>query len=87
MNFTGLAPGPADAVLYNLTATNTVDGGFITAHPSNTLLPVASSVNWSGPGQNRAALTISSLAAANLVGLYAKTPVDAIIDVSGWFQK
>jgi hypothetical protein len=86
MNFTGLAPGPADAVLYNLTATNTVDGGFITAHPSSTPLPVASSVNWSGPGQNRAALTISSLASANVVGLFAKTPVDAIIDVSGWFQ-
>ena len=56
MNFTGLAPGPAAAVLYNLTITNTVDGGFITAHPASSPVPDASSVNWSGPGQNRAAL-------------------------------
>jgi len=86
MNFTGLAPSPSAAVLYNLTVTNTVDGGFITAHPASTPVPNASSVNWSGPDQNRAALTVSSLSSANVVGLFAKTPVDAVIDVSGWFQ-
>ncbi len=87
MDFTTLMPGADAAVLYNLTATNSSAGGFITAHPSGTPRPNASSVNWSAAGQNRAALTISSLSGANTVKLYALTSVDAIIDVSGWFEK
>ena len=76
---------PPSAALYNLTATNTVAGGFITAHPSGSPLPMASSVNWSGAGQNRAALTVSSLASAKKVGLFAFTDADAVVDLSGWF--
>ena len=85
MDFTGLAPAPSAAVLYNLTATNTTGGGFITAHPLGTMRPNASSVNWSGAGQSRAAMTVSSLSSGNTVGLYASSTTDAIIDVSGWF--
>ena len=86
-DFTTALPGPMIAVLYNLTATNTAVGGYITAHPASTPIPVASSVNWSGPSQSRAALTISSLTSANRVGLYAMSAVDAIVDISGWFQQ
>ena len=75
----------AGAALYNLTATNTVAGGYLTAHPSGTPVPLASSVNWSAGGQSRAALTVSSLAAAKKVGLFALTPADAVLDLSGWF--
>ena len=60
-------------------------GGYLTAHPSGSPLPEASSVNWSGGGQNRAALTVSSLAAAKKVGLFAFTATDAVIDLAGWF--
>jgi glucose/arabinose dehydrogenase len=86
MDFTG-APGLSSAVLYNLTATNTIAGGFITAHPAGTPLPAASSVNWSAAGQSRAALTVSSLASSNTVDLAASSSVDAVIDVSGWFEE
>ena len=58
----GRAPATPPAALYNLTATNTVAGGYLTAHASGTPVPDASSVNWSAAGQSRAALTISSLA-------------------------
>jgi glucose/arabinose dehydrogenase len=85
MDFHHLVPPNAGAALYNLTATNTVAGGYLTAHPSGTVVPEASSVNWSAGGQSRAALTISSLAAAQKVGLFAFTATDAIIDLSGWF--
>jgi len=85
MDFSTAIPGNAAAALYNLTATNTVAGGYLTAHPAGTPVPLASSVNWSAGGQNRAALTISSLAAAKKVGLFAFSPVDAVIDLSGWF--
>jgi glucose/arabinose dehydrogenase len=84
MDFTNsVSPGTGSA-LFNLTATNTVAGGYLTAHPAGTPVPAASSVNWSGPQQNRAALTISSLAASR-VSLFAFTAADAIIDLAGWF--
>ena len=85
MDFSPFVAASAVSALYNLTATNTVAGGFITAHPAGSAVPVASSVNWSGPGQSRAALTVSSLAAAKKVGLFAFSDVDAVIDLAGWF--
>jgi hypothetical protein len=85
MDFSTFVAVDAGAALYNLTATNTVAGGFITAHPNGSGLPEASSVNWSAGGQSRAALTVSSLAAAKKVGLFAFSPADAVIDLSGWF--
>jgi len=85
MDFTNfVAPGSGSA-LYNLTATNTVAGGYLTAHPFGSAVPEASSVNWSGASQNRAALTISSLASAGRNGLFAFTSADAIVDLAGWF--
>jgi hypothetical protein len=86
MDFTNFVAAGSGSALYNLTATNTVAGGYLTAHPAGTPVPLASSVNWSGPAQNRAALTISSLASGDKVGLFAFTGVDAIIDLSGWFS-
>jgi hypothetical protein len=85
MDFTNLVAPNAVAALYNQTATNTVDGGFLTAHPAGTPVPLASTVNWSGPAQNRAALTISSLASAHKVGIFDFSDADAIIDLAGWF--
>ncbi len=85
MDFSTSVGSTAVAALYNLTATNTVAGGYLTAHANGTPVPVASSVNWSGAGQNRAALTVSSLAAAKKVGLFAFTDTDAVVDLAGWF--
>ncbi len=82
---TFVTPGSTGA-LYNLTATNTVAGGYLTAHPAGTALPLASSVNWSGPGQDRAALTITSLASSNKIGLFALTTADAVVDLAGFFS-
>ena len=85
MDFTNFVAPDAVGALYNLTATNTVGGGFLTAHPAGTPVPLTSSVNWSGPGQHRAALTISSLASARKVGIFDFSDADAIIDLAGWF--
>jgi hypothetical protein len=85
MDFTNFVSPNAVGSLYNLTATNTVAGGFLTAHPAATPVPLTSSVNWSGPGQHRAALTISSLASARKVGIFAFSDADAVIDLAGWF--
>jgi glucose/arabinose dehydrogenase len=85
MDFTNFVSSNATGALYNLTATNTVGGGFLTAHPAGTPVPGTSSVNWSGPAQNRAALTISSLASQHKVGIFDFSDADAIIDLAGWF--
>jgi hypothetical protein len=87
MDFSSLAPGPSSAVIYNLTAANTVSGGFLSARPSGTDFTGTSSVNWSGPNQVRSTLTISSLAGDNTVDLLASSATDAVIDVSGWFEE
>jgi hypothetical protein len=85
MNFTNFVSPGSGSALYNLTATNTVSGGYLTAHPFGSAVPDASSVNWSGAQQNRAALTISSLASAEKVGLFAFSSTDAVVDLAGWF--
>jgi hypothetical protein len=87
MDFTRWVSGTATSAVYNLTATNTVAGGYITAFPTGRPRPLASSVNWSGPAQNRATLTVSSLASARRVSLFAFTATDAVLDLAGWFTR
>ena len=76
---------PGVAVLYNLTATNTSTGGFLTAHASNLGVPLASNVNFDGPDRNRAALAITTLAGSPVFKVFANVPTDVIVDVSGFF--
>ena len=76
---------PAGAVLYNLTAADTATGGFLTAHPSNVGVPLASNVNFDGPGRNRAALAVTGLAGSPVFKVFANVPTDVIADVTGFF--
>src|SRR5262249_29170008 len=62
-----LVPAAATSVIYNLTATQTAAGGFLTAYGAGQPRPLASSVNWSGPDQNRAAFNGSALGAGRAV--------------------
>ncbi len=74
------APG-AMAVLTNLTATNTVGGGYLTAYPTAGPRPLASTVNWSGANQSRAALA----ALTPQLEVFAYSDADVVMDLSGWF--
>ena len=47
--------------------------------------PLASSVNWSGADQNRAAFNGSALGAGRGVDNYAFSATDVIVDLAGWF--
>jgi uncharacterized repeat protein (TIGR01451 family) len=82
--FRPFVPAEATAVFANVTATNTVAGGFLTTYAAGSVVGPASSVNWSGPDQHRAALTGGDLG-AGAIGLYASSPTDVVVDLAGWF--
>jgi uncharacterized repeat protein (TIGR01451 family) len=86
LSFDSLVPTEAVLVLANVTATDTAAGGFLTASASGTTRPLASSVNWSGPDQSRAALTGAALGAGRAVQYYVETETDVVIDLAGWFS-
>ena len=79
-----MPPNEAIAQLTNVTATNTVAGGFLTTYAAGSVVGPASSVNWSGPDQHRAALTGGGLG-AGAIGLFASSPTDVVVDLAGWF--
>jgi uncharacterized repeat protein (TIGR01451 family) len=83
--FDKLVPPAATTVIYNLTATQTVSAGFLTAFANGQPRPLASSVNWSGPDQSRAAFNGSALGAGRAVNHFAYSDTDVIIDLAGWF--
>jgi uncharacterized repeat protein (TIGR01451 family) len=84
--FDRLVPAAATTVIYNLTATQTAAGGFLTTYAAGQSRPLASSVNWSGPDQNRAAFNGSALGAGRGVDNYAFSATDVIVDLAGWFN-
>jgi len=85
VKYTARVSAGAIALVHNLTVDATGPGGFLTAYPTGSSLPLASNVNWSGANQTRASATISNLANAGQVNYYAKTATDLIVDLSGWF--
>ncbi len=83
--FGGLVPPQASTVIYNLTATQTASAGFLTAYAAGQPRPLASSVNWSGADQNRAAFNGSALGTGRAVDNFAFSGTDLVIDLAGWF--
>lgn len=74
-------PADSSAALVNLTATNTTGGGYFTVFPASGAAPLASTVNWSGPAQSRAAAALVTPQHT----VYAYDDADAVVDLSGWF--
>jgi hypothetical protein len=79
-----VTPG-AIAIVHNLTVDGTQFAGFVTAFPAAHTRPTASNVNWNGPNQTRASLTVSSLGDAGRVGYFPNVGTDLVIDRSAWF--
>ncbi|MHB1526600.1 MAG: beta strand repeat-containing protein [Candidatus Dormibacteria bacterium] len=83
----GLAGVPADAqaVVLNVTATNTSASGYLTVYPGGTR-PLASNLNWTS-GQTVPNLVISRLSSSGQVTLYNFAgSTDVIVDVMGWYS-
>ncbi len=80
----GVPATGASAVVLNLTATRTSGAGYLTAYPSGTARPLASTVNW------RAGQTVASLATVPLgptgriTVANSSAGTDVLADVLGW---
>ncbi len=84
-SFVPNVPSGATAISQNVTMTNTLGPGFVTAYPSGAGRPEASNGNATGPRQDRAALTLTRLAAGSVT--YASSGgTDLVVDVTGWFD-
>ena len=80
----GGVPVDAEAAVLNLTAASTQEYGFVTAHPCDQPLPVASNLNFVA-GQDVPNLVIARLAADGSVCLFTFGSTHLIADVAGYF--
>jgi hypothetical protein len=79
-------PANAAAVVLNVTETNSVGGGFVTAYPGLTAVPTSSSLNF-GPGQTVANTVIVKLGSDGSVDLRNSSTgsIDLIADLEGYY--
>ncbi len=81
----GVPATGADAVVLNLTATNSTGYGYVSAWPAGAARPFASNLNLV-PGGTVANLAIVKVGSAGSVALYnALNSTDLVADVVGWF--
>ena len=79
-------PSTATAISYNLTVPNGLEG-FLTLYPADATLPNASSINpvtGQGVKVNGGIVGLSAAGAIKLFSL--RGPVDALLDITGYFQ-
>jgi len=82
----GVPSGGVSAVVLNVTATGTTAPGYITAYPSNTDRPLASTLNFL-PGQTVPNLAVVPVGSDGAVTLYngSDGPLDLVADISGYY--
>lgn len=79
----GLDPTIVSAVALNVTATDSVGGGFVTAYPCGEEVPLASNVN-TVPGAATANAVLAPLSLEGDVCLYTATTSHLVVDASAW---
>ncbi|MEZ0065501.1 hypothetical protein ABIA32_001497 [Streptacidiphilus sp. MAP12-20] len=79
-------PATATAVVLNVTATETVGGGFISAYPGGTALPNASNINWGASNTTLPGLVIVPIGSNGAVSLHVAGTSHVIADVFGYFD-
>jgi hypothetical protein len=80
----GKVPAGTTAVMVNLTAVSACAGGFVTAFPCGSQVPLASNLNV-GPARTRAALATVMLNGNGELCVYASQRMDLVIDLFGSF--
>lgn len=78
-------PVVASAVVTNLTATKTSGGGFVTAFRGAGTRPLASVLNFTSAGQDRAVLALTAVNEQNQASYVANVATDLVIDLTGYF--
>lgn len=82
----GGVPDDATAVVINLTATDTVAAGFVTAWPTGTERPLASSLNVTGADQTRPSLLIVPIGSSGRISIFSQSGTNLLGDVTGYFR-
>jgi hypothetical protein len=82
----GGVPTGATSVVLNLTATQTVGGGYLEAYPEGATRPTASNVNWSATGTTIPNLVVVPIGSDGNVSIYVHGTSHVIADVSGYFS-
>src|SRR5687768_9831390 len=77
-------PSTAAAVAVNLAAVDPGDAGFLSAFPCGAALPSTSTVNHD-LGHATSNSAIVKIGAGGKICVYSMSPVDVIVDVTGWF--
>ena len=79
-----VAPAGATAVAVTLTVVNGATAGFVSAYPCGGTVPVVANVNW-GPGEIVAGAAFVPVAADGTFCVFANSPVDVVVDLTGTF--
>jgi len=80
-----VVPAGAQAVLVNVTVTDPVAGGYVTAYPCGAAVPLASNLNFSA-GQTVPNLATVKIGTDRSICFYAKVPTHLVVDLEGWFD-
>jgi len=83
LDLSGKAPAGATAVMFNLTGTNVLADGYVTAYPCGDR-PLASNLNVPRL-DTRPNLVAVPLSATGHVCLFAQSPLDLVADLAGWY--
>jgi hypothetical protein len=81
----GSVPGGAEAVLLNVTVTNTTVPSFLTIWPNGSAQPLASSLNWVAGQTIPNAVTVKVGTSGKILVYNPGGSVDVIADVGGWY--
>ena len=78
-------PAEATAVAFNLTATNAVAAGFVTAWPAGSPRPTVSNSNLQAPGATVANLVVVPIGVGGKVSLFSQSGAAFVVDVAGYW--
>jgi hypothetical protein len=81
----GVPTANVSAVVWNMTAVDTAEAGFVTLWPSGVVRPTASNVNVTSAGQVVANLAIGRVGTNGAESLYTKGATHLLADVAGYF--
>ncbi|MEM9517150.1 MAG: hypothetical protein AAGA42_20045 [Actinomycetota bacterium] len=78
-------PSTANAGVFNLTATDSRDRGFVTGYPSDIPRPDTSNLNLPGPNETIANLAVLPLGDSGDITLFTQNGASLIMDTAGYF--
>ncbi|MEO1056831.1 MAG: RCC1 domain-containing protein, partial [Actinomycetota bacterium] len=78
-------PNTANAGVFNLTATESLNRGFVTGYPSDIPRPDTSNLNLPGPNETIANLAVLPLGDSGDITLFTQNGASLIMDTAGYF--